>query len=649
MSRRLSWAIALALTALTLSAAPAPAQQWRPVVRSCLADVSVPGCTTVAQFGGPWNVVVSPDGRNAYVAAFSTGAILVFNRDAGTGALKQKPGADGCITWAAVPGCVQAHAIRRPDEILVSANGRDVYVTSEADAGLGVAAAISTFTRNTATGVLTQTACINDNGTETCAQSTAVGGRGAVLSADQRNIYTLGLNTLTRFDRNTADGSLTPMGCFGAAAGCMALSTDPGGRQLALSPDGKQLYTPGSSSSLRIFNRDPATGALAPVPGKAGCLQQMGGNDCTSVPQIGTLPQNVVLSPDGRFAYLSHVDGVVTFARSAGDGTLAFRSCLSDIVIRGCIASFNTSLLTYMAVSPDGQDLVAVPQGDVGGFTAFARNAATGALAKRPGPDGCLTPDGVHGACRASAAVNFFGHIHFFGDGLIYAGYLGNSRVAVVKRDFYPVCQSRSLTVRRNTRTAIPLTCSDRNGDPVSRAIVQAPRHATLGPIGGSVFYNPLRNFAGPDSFTFRGIAAGLAGPPATVAVKIPAPAKKKRIRGVSLSWFFTSFRDHTVLQKLQLSHVPRGSRVRATCTLHGHRCGGRARAAFTKKHAHGTVSLRTRFVGVNLPVGARLTVTVTKPGFVGFAKILTMRASSGPKVSSRCLPPGSSKLRKHC
>ena len=86
-----------------------------------------------------------------------------------------------------------------------------------------------------------------------------------------------------------------------------------------------------------------------------------------------------------------------------------------------------------------------------------------------------------------------------------------------------------------------------------------------------------------------------------------------------------------------------------ATCTLHNHRCGGKARTAFTKKHAHGTVSLRKRFVGVDLPVGARLTVTVTKPGFVGFAKILTMRAHSGPKVSSRCLRPGSHKLRKHC
>jgi hypothetical protein len=203
--------------------------------------------------------------------------------------------------------------------------------------------------------------------------------------------------------------------------------------------------------------------------------------------------------------------------------------------------------------------------------------------------------------------------------------------------------------VRRNTKTTVPLACSDRNGDPISRAIVHTPRHATLGAIGQSIAYKPRRGFAGADSFAFRGIAAGLAGPPATIWVDIPGRPKKKRIRGVSLSWFFTSFVDHTVLQRLQLSRVPRGARVRGTCTLHGHRCAGKARAAFTKKHAHGTVSLRKRFVGVDLPVGTRLTVTVTKPGFIGFAKILTMRAGTGPKISSRCLRPGSTKLRTHC
>jgi hypothetical protein len=94
---------------------------------------------------------------------------------------------------------------------------------------------------------------------------------------------------------------------------------------------------------------------------------------------------------------------------------------------------------------------------------------------------------------------------------------------------------------------------------------------------------------------------------------------------------------------------VPRGSRVRAVCALKGRRCDGKARAPFSKKRARGTVNLAKRFVGVDLKVGSRITVTVTKRGLVGAAKVVTIRARKAPKIVSRCLRPGSKKLRKRC
>jgi len=51
----------------------------------------------------------------------------------------------------------------------------------------------------------------------------------------------------------------------------------------------------------------------------------------------------------------------------------------------------------------------------------------------------------------------------------------------------------------------------------------------------------------------------------------------------------------------------------------------------------------------MNLPVGSRLTVTVTKSHTIGTAKLLRIRSRAAPKVSTRCLRPGSSKLRKRC
>jgi hypothetical protein len=39
----------------------------------------------------------------------------------------------------------------------------------------------------------------------------------------------------------------------------------------------------------------------------------------------------------------------------------------------------------------------------------------------------------------------------------------------------------------------------------------------------------------------------------------------------------------------------------------------------------------------------------VTKPGFIGAAKILDVRAGKRPKLTDRCLRLGSSRLRKRC
>jgi Big-like domain-containing protein len=675
MSRRFGWAIALACTALMVAAVPASAQ-WRPVQRQCFAgSATVTGCTTVPGFGGVGNVAVSPDGRTAYTTSLKTatsagrGSIHVFNRNPATGTLSLKAGTDGCITHTdttPVTGCAQARAIGRADEIMISADGRFVYVASQDDVLSTpnmLAGAVAVFSRNTTTGVLTQLpgmqGCINDDGSEGCFDGHAIGGRGAVLSADQRNIYVLGQESLAILQRNTSNGTLGQalpgcVGLSGSGDNCTDLNPRPGGRQLALSGDGRQLYTP-ARNGLRIFGRNPSTGALS----AGGCITQDGsGTGCGRVPGIGLAPRNLVISPDSKNVYLSHVEGIVTFARAA-NGALSFRSCINDPGNNGCANSSNVSNAGFMAVSPDGQDVVAVPQGSPGGFTAFARNASTGVLTRRAGRDGCLTPDGsgfnngaaVADACRAAPGMSLHGHIRFFGNGLIYAGFFGGDRIAVVKRDFYPVCSGRSVDVRRNRAKRLPLRCSDRNGDAITRAILQPPGAGTLGAINqanGSVIYSPFTGFTGADSFSFRATAGGLTSAPAAIDITV-AKRRPKGIRGVSLSYAYLAFSDHTVLTKLALKKVPRGSTVRALCTFKGRRCAGKASRPFRKKRARGTVNLAKRFVGVDLKVGSRITVTVTKKGLVGAANVVTIRARKAPKITSRCTKPGSKKLRKRC
>jgi DNA-binding beta-propeller fold protein YncE len=662
---RVRWAIALACLVFVMAPTAPASAQWRPILRSCAAFAATPGCTTLANFGGAWNVVVSPDGKHAYATAWDTGAIHVFDRNTATGALTEKAAPNGCLTQGVIAGCTTVRAIADADDILISANGKNVYVT-------GWGSSIAIFDRNTTTGVLVQKAgtdgCINNDGTQGCFDGRSVGGIGAVLSGDQKNIYELGGVTLAVFDRNTTTGVLTQKagaaGCFGAAPadGCTPTTADPSGRQLAISGDGKNLYTPTSASGVLVFDRNTADGALTLKPTTQGCLTQSGGGVCTTVPQLGPT-EAVALSPNSQQLYLTHSNGIVTFARNTTTGTLAFRGCINDAGNLGCSNGRNVSGMIYMAVSPDGEDLVAVNSAfpGAGGMAIFARNLTTGSLAGRAFPDGCITPDGrgfdngafVNGLCRASAAVGDHGHVHFFGNGFIYAGFYDGSKIAAFRRDYYPVCVSRAVTVPRNRATTIPLTCSDRNGDAIARSIVQAPTAGVLGAINqgaGSVFYNPFSGFSGSDHFTFRATAAGLAGSPAAISITIPAPPPKppKRIH-VDLSFSFDAFSDHTVFTRLQVKRVPRRAKVTATCRYKKHKCAGKAKKAFVKKRARGTVSLAKRFVGVDLKVGSKITVLVTKKRMIGAAKIVTIRSRKEPKIITRCVPVGKKKPKRRC
>jgi hypothetical protein len=198
----------------------------------------------------------------------------------------------------------------------------------------------------------------------------------------------------------------------------------------------------------------------------------------------------------------------------------------------------------------------------------------------------------------------------------------------------------------------VPLLCSDVNRDAITIQKVSNPTAGTLGEINqatDSVFYNPFLNFTGSDSFRIRAVARGIASAPATVSLSVPAPRKRRKPIRVAVAFSYLAYSDKTVLGKLQVRRVPRGARLRATCRVRGHKCSGKARKAFLKKRARGKVSLKSRFVGVDLPIGAKITIVVTKPRTVGAVKILTMRPRLAPKVTTRCLRPGAKKPRRKC
>ena len=120
---------------------------------------------------------------------------------------------------------------------------------------------------------------------------------------------------------------------------------------------------------------------------------------------------------------------------------------------------------------------------------------------------------------------------------------------------------------------------------------------------------------------------------PAVIAAAGPSPvvlaAPLPRI-DVSIVYFMNAKRRATRFATLSIKKVPAGATVKVTCR------GGCPRASQTLSSVKGGTVALASFRGTALKTGARLTVTVTRPGMIGMAKILTMRAERRPEIVTR-------------
>ena len=220
--------------------------------------------------------------------------------------------------------------------------------------------------------------------------------------------------------------------------------------------------------------------------------------------------------------------------------TLAFRSCVNDAGSGACAAGKNVNGLSYLAISPDGEDLVGHVETAPKGLVMLNRSAATGDLGQRTGTnevcvsttgaafDGGAADDGDRRLCRQRRAGGRRPR-RTSPPTIICTGSSedGGGAIVAVKRDFPPICPDRVIEVTRNTSVAVSFNCTDRNGDAMTYTTPTEPVKGTLGAIdnsGGLVFYGPFGDYVGGDSFRFRAFASPQSSNVATAAITVVAP-----------------------------------------------------------------------------------------------------------------------------
>jgi uncharacterized repeat protein (TIGR01451 family) len=366
----------------------------------CITQAS--GCDVNGAPGmnGPAAVAVSPDGQNVYVAGNSDNAVAEFSRNPGTGLLTQLTGSGACISESGSSSSCSnqtGYGLDGASGIVVSSDGQNVYVAGAGDD------AIAELQRNPSTGALSPVpspnACISDGTVITPSEctNTAVGlgvndpntqtEADLAISPDGENVYVSaggfsGNGDVAEFSRNTDSGVLSQLAGDNACVtsedsdtGCPANNATNvnGPDQIAVSPDGKNVYVASVDTSGILEFKRVTGGALSQLTGANGCI---GGSCSPSNPASGlTIDPGVAISPDGLNVYGTGADdnaiGVLDRAPATGILTQpAFPyNCLSSLYgynpsapyyyPSGCGAEDSAGFAggLRVTVSPDGIDV----------------------------------------------------------------------------------------------------------------------------------------------------------------------------------------------------------------------------------------------------------------------------------------------------
>jgi DNA-binding beta-propeller fold protein YncE len=215
----------------------------------CIAE-AISGCTTGLALGAPEGMAISADGANVYVAGALSNAVAVLGRDQATGTLTQATDGSGCIVNSARAGCATGVQLNGANAVAFNPGG-DVYVTS--------------------------------------LFSNSVTSFGRPSSSSSSGLT----------QKKGVAGCLVYLRATGCSFG-HALVAPEG---LAISPDGANVYVAAfATGAIGVLNRGKKSGTVSQLPGRAGCLAPRSVPGCTRARALRGV-SSIALSPDGRYLY----------------------------------------------------------------------------------------------------------------------------------------------------------------------------------------------------------------------------------------------------------------------------------------------------------------------------------------------------------
>jgi DNA-binding beta-propeller fold protein YncE len=332
-----------------------------------------------------------------------------------TGDLTQPAGTAGCISETGAGPCADGHGLDAPDSVAVSADGKSVYLASQASN------AVVVLNRNTTTGAITQPAgtagCTSETGAGPCADGHGLSGTyGVAVSADGKSVYAVsqGGNALVRFNRNITTGAITqPAGTAGCisetgAGPCADGRALSGVDAVAVSPDGKSVYVT-SLGGVARFNRNTTTGAITQPTGTAGCVSETGAGPCADGHALANGADSVAVGPNGASVYVASYpnNAVLRFTRNTTTGAITqpagTAGCISETGAGPCGDGHGLVGAVWVAPTADGKS-VYVSSAAGNSVARLNRNTTTGAISQPAGTAGCISQTGS-GPCAAGHAL----------------------------------------------------------------------------------------------------------------------------------------------------------------------------------------------------------------------------------------------------